>query len=370
MTTERRHVTTAATVKLDRDGARILELAARAPSGHNTQPWRVHVRDAMDWMIDIDPARTLPVVDPDHRESWLSIGAFCENLERAARHFGYHTAFEVHGDLSEGRVHVRLRNGQSTGGTHDDAVEDAGETAGASGSATPDAVASGTAASGDMATLRARRTVRSGFSGEPLRDDTLEKLLSGITNTRFIAKDSEAGRSITEAVSAATVQQNDDDAAMRELSEWIHWKKRAAEERGDGLNPDTMEITGIAGLFARMFFSRTTVMSTSFRSKAVEIMRGQLAQHGGWLLVSSESDILAGIIEAGRRYERLALRCREHGVALHPMSQPLEEQPWSDDLRNTLGMPHLQFILRAGYIDAYPEPVSLRRPLADFITAA
>ena len=405
MTTERGHVTTAATAKLDRDGAKILELAALAPSGHNTQPWRVHVHDEMDWMIDLDPMRTLPVVDPGHRESWLSIGAFCENLERAARQLGYRAEFDVRGDLSEGSVHVRLRTGQTAGGAHDDAADDAAEDAGEaarSGDSNPasdamqppDAIRSGETgaagetgtagrtqaagdagpadipASGDAGVLRARRTVRNGFSRKPLRNDTLEKLLHGIPGVRFIAKDSDEGRSITEAVSGAVVQQNGDDAAMRELSEWIHWKTSEAEQRRDGLTPATMDIDGIAGLIARLFFSRKTVMGKSFRGKAVDIAREQLAQHGGWLLVSADCDALGDIIGAGRRYEQLGLRCREHGVAIHPMSQPLEEEPWSGDLRETLGMPRLQFILRAGYIDEYPAPVSLRRPLADFVTAA
>jgi len=51
------------------------------------------------------------------------------------------------------------------------------------------------------------------------------------------------------------------------------------------------------------------------------------------------------------------------------MSQPLEEAPWHDDLAATLGLHHpIQFLVRVGYVDRYPEPASPRRALASFVT--
>ena len=49
------------------------EAALRAPSIFNTQPWHWHVTaDALE--LSADPARHLPVVDPDHRLSTVSCG--------------------------------------------------------------------------------------------------------------------------------------------------------------------------------------------------------------------------------------------------------------------------------------------------------
>lgn len=58
----------------------------------------------------------------------------------------------------------------------------------------------------------------------------------------------------------------------------------------------------------------------------------------------------------------------ERTIAAHPMSQALEEAPWRDGLAAALGLPRpIQFLVRVGYVDRYPEPVSPRRALASFV---
>ncbi len=67
----------------------ILFLAGLAPSGHNTQPWFIQYLAPYHWIIGNDSGRWLPAVDPDQRETMLSIGAFLQNLEYAAQASGY-----------------------------------------------------------------------------------------------------------------------------------------------------------------------------------------------------------------------------------------------------------------------------------------
>lgn len=75
----------------------LIEQAGKAPSGHNTQPWQFVPHDSA---IDIRPdyRRALPVVDPAHRELFVSLGCAAENLCIAAAHRGYHTSLSVDGD--------------------------------------------------------------------------------------------------------------------------------------------------------------------------------------------------------------------------------------------------------------------------------
>ena len=77
------------------EGLRFLvNFAALAPSGHNTQPWLFAIDDHGLTLI-ADRIRALPVVDPYDRALVISCGAALEHLVIAARHFGQEHAVEV-----------------------------------------------------------------------------------------------------------------------------------------------------------------------------------------------------------------------------------------------------------------------------------
>ena len=98
---------------LPADARQILFLASLAPSGHNIQPWSVRLLAPYHWVIGINPARWLPMVDPTQREKMLSMGAFVQNLEYAAAHFGYQCHRQLRGtNLQAAEVlEVKLRRG-------------------------------------------------------------------------------------------------------------------------------------------------------------------------------------------------------------------------------------------------------------------
>jgi hypothetical protein len=64
--------------------AELVETAGRAPSVHNTQPWRFRL-DGVALELRVDPERHLPVADPQARELVISCGAALFNLRLAAR---------------------------------------------------------------------------------------------------------------------------------------------------------------------------------------------------------------------------------------------------------------------------------------------
>lgn len=65
-----------------------MELAKRAPSSHNTQPWQV-IDKGDKLSIGYDPARHLKIGDPDKRELFMSLGCFVETINLAAKDLGY-----------------------------------------------------------------------------------------------------------------------------------------------------------------------------------------------------------------------------------------------------------------------------------------
>ena len=77
---------------MNNDFKEIIRCAVRAPSGHNTQPWRFKI-DGDTINVTPDFGCALPVVDPDNREMYISLGCAMENMMVVAHHFGY----EAHG---------------------------------------------------------------------------------------------------------------------------------------------------------------------------------------------------------------------------------------------------------------------------------
>jgi len=159
------------------------------------------------------------------------------------------------------------------------------------------------------------------------------------------------------------------DAAEKELLEWIRFSSKDAEKYRAWLTTGSMEIDGIPGWIVRNFYDKSSVMKNDFRDKNIESVVKQASQSAGWLLITSKDKSVASLLETGKRMQRLFLKVRETGIAIHPMTQILEESSTNQLINQSLGMSdNIQFILRIGYIKSYPEPVSLRRPIDWFVS--
>lgn len=86
-------------------------------------------------------------------------------------------------------------------------------------------------------------------------------------------------------------------------------------------------------------------------------------------MITSPGRTVSDLIETGRRFERMALLCRELGIGIQPMTPILEEKHGLDLLKRHHDGPIPQFVIRVGYLDSYPEPASLRRPVEWFTYA-
>jgi len=118
----------------------------------------------------------------------------------------------------------------------------------------------------------------------------------------------------------------------------------------------------------RNFVQPEDFMKPDFRRQGVDHTAELARQGSGWLVITSRGNTVADLIDTGRRFERMALLARERNIAIHPMTQYLEEQPGLDQItaNHQAGMIP-QFLLRVGYLKAYPQPVSLRRPVSWFV---
>ena len=158
------------------------------------------------------------------------------------------------------------------------------------------------------------------------------------------------------------------DTAQEELANWIRFSGKEAEKYCDGLTTASMEIEGIPGWVLRNFYGKSDVMKKSFREQSIDKVKAQVNSSAGWLLITSKDNSLSSLLETGKRLQRLFLKIRKRNIAIHPMTQVLEESAIAKTVNQSTGMNDpVQFVLRTGYLKNYPDPVSLRRPVDWFV---
>ena len=318
------------------EGIRILTYASLAPSGHNTQPWTVYVVDRTHWRIGTRREHWLPAVDPNNRETLLSIGAFLENLIVAAGNLGYAVEYAVVARTSfdSPLIDLRLRQAQPS--------------------------------EYPLIRLERRRTLRKGYGNQLLRVEDVRTVTGGASDFHYFPRDGKAAQFLSEATIGANRLQAYRDPAQEELAEWIRWSKKDQQRLRNGLTPAGMEIDGMLGWYVGTFYDRTDVLTPSFREAGIRQVVERVSQGAGWLVMTGP-DSVAGLIETGRRFQRMWLLLREHSIAIHPMTQVLEESSDTKTVARELGIDGVpQFVLRIGYVTQYPDPVSPRMPVTWF----
>ena len=327
---------------LKQDEMHILGLASLAPSGHNTQPWGIRPIEPYNWIITSDEQRWLPGVDPNQRETMLSIGAFIENLVVAAGCYGYDIDLKLLAKKSNDKeiAEVKLKKAVILC-SKNDGVE----------------------------RIKHRRVVRKGYLPKEISKNDLRCITNSDSERfHFFSPSSRPGRYLSEGTIEANRRQAYRDAAQEELANWIRWSDKDAMRFRDGLTPEGMEISGIAGWYVRYFYSREDILKKAFRETTVKMVKDQTDCHGGWLVITSADASVDSLMETGRLFQRMFLRCRNKMIAIHPMTQMLEEAQWKQEAAKELGLTvPVQFILRTGYLEEYPDPVTLRRPVNWFV---
>jgi hypothetical protein len=291
-------------------------------------------------IIGVDPERRLPAVDPNGHEVMLSLGAFVENLSLAAGHMGYEaqTVVKAQSPLEQEILEVTIRNARK--------------------------------GSYPLERMTLRTTAKHGYRSTDLRKEDADALAEPLDGRLFyFPRGSEHARCIQEGTVEAFRVQTDRDEAQRELVKWLRLSHEATAEHRDGLTTEGMEIRGLKGWYVRNFTKPEDFMKQSMRKRSVEQTARLAGEGGGWFVITSPGESVADLIEAGRGFERMALLARERGVGIHPMTQLLEEETGRKEIASNhdAGMTP-QFVLRVGYVDPYPDPVSPRRPVSWFVT--
>jgi len=256
---------------------RVLTAALRAPSAHNAQPWRIRVA-AGRYELHYDHHDYLPA-DPEDRDAYLCMGAFCETLVLAAA-----------GEGLVADLHPVLR--RTGADLHVADVE-----------LHPGPVADPLAAAVD-----GRATNRSRYSDEPLPaalTDALQELRCVLVPTRDVAG----------IVRRASVLSWRDRRFVGDLKAWIS----ADAGTPDGMSRRQLRLAGYEWLALRAAFALGRLpapLALAFSGRDIRL----LGEAPAVAVLCADSDSPADLVEAGRRLLRAWTTICAQGFGYHPIS--------------------------------------------------
>lgn len=333
---------------------RAAAFAMLAPNPHNIQPWRLHLVGDDRLRLHVDLTRLLPHTDPPGRQILIGQGTFLELYRMAAAEMGYRAEMKLFPEGAFGPDQLDDRPVAEIRLIADSAVQpdplfrhalarrsnkepfDTARPVGA-GSLT---------ALGDSGFRTAElRTTAETVRVQALRDLTQKALSLEIGTPHTMQESIDLMR-----IGPAEVAANPDGIDL--LGPMMWWGARAGiVDRKDMATPGTPAFQ--VGL-------------DMARDQA------QTAMAHAWLVTPDNSRLSQ--LQAGMDYLRLNLKAAELGLALHPMSQLLQEYPEMTELqREAFGTmkiaapSHPQMLVRLGHAAA-PGP-SPRRPVRAIVAA-
>ncbi len=290
-------------------------VAQLAPSKHNSQPWRLVVRDGALWLWP-ELSRTVPLTDPSNRELLLSCGAAAHLATVAARALG--RVLDI-AWLPEpgGRLLARLTEGRREPATEQ-----------------------------DQHLLRAvfeRRTDRGPLDASSLptevRVELRQAALAHGADLHLVEKESER-RSLAELVAQADRLLVRSGAVDEELAAW---RRDPQDVRRDGVPTD--HTRGAAASYRAEFVQRD--FSAGAGTPALMDRAGTDAP---WIMVLGTTGDHAGDwLLGGRALAAVLLHASAHGAQASYLNQPCEVPALRVAMRAALSMDsHPQVVLRIG----------------------
>lgn len=268
---------------------RALSYAILAPNPHNRQPWIVDLAADGEIAIWRDPDKDLPETDPYDRQLTIGMGCFLEQLAIAAGQTGHRVDFDLFPDGDAGPVAIaRFTDG-----------------------ATVDPL---------FAHVMDRRSTKEPYEDRPVPiDPTLTTLADVYTEPETVAR-------LRQLTLDAWWVEATTHRTMKESTDLFRLGKAEVEA-----NPDGIDFTGpfFETLILTGMLTREGVLdpeSTEFAQGAA-IYKEMLSATPAYAVVRTAGNTREDQIAAGRRWLRLNLTTTGLGLALHPVSQALQEYP-------------------------------------------
>ena len=311
----------------------VIELACRAPSVHNTQPWlwRIVGDDVIE--LYADRRRQLPVADPDGRNLALSCGAAVHHSTVAARALGLtpHVTLVPGDSDADLLARIALSPGHVTDG-----------------------------ASEALAKLEARVTDRRRFTSWPVPEARVAHLAQAASGWGAYAvpiSDVTARYRTELLLSRALVAQRADERYVEEQDSWT------GHGTHDGVPPENAAPgpTNRPGARPHRYVAETEAAPVPDLLESTDSV----------IAICTAGDDQLEWLRAGEALSAMWLRATRDGLSLVPLSQVIEVAETRAALHQEVfaGMARPQILVRVGWqeISRTPLAPSPRRPLEDVL---
>jgi hypothetical protein len=300
---------------------RVIDLAGRAPSVHNTQPW-VWRRTATGLELHVDSARRLRAADPLGRNAVMSCGATLHHLTVAAAALGWESQVRRVPDPSGSSLlaQIELRP-------------------------CPPSADAAT----DLRAIAERCTDRRRFTSWPVPDEPLHRLaaIASLHGTQAVPLLAVTERFRAELLVRRAIERQCAD--QRIVLEQEHWVDHSAASK------------------VPVCHGHVTGGSPSDTERLIE-------GSDGLLVLCGESDDVASWLSAGEGLSALWLAATTQGLSVVPLSQVVEVAETREALRHEVlgGLAHPLLLVRIGWqeISRSQLPRTARRPVDDILDHA
>jgi (2Fe-2S) ferredoxin len=321
--------------RMNHDFVQMVTYATKAPSGHNTQPWKFELL-AHSINIIPDLSKALPAVDGSNRELFISLGCALENLCIAARHLGY-LAHVRRQDAVDITVHL-----EKSPAVEDDPL---------------------------FLQIERRQTNRSMYRHEIIPDTAVQQLESvalqeGSGRYLFPVHSPSAGI-LTEYIMKGNEIQMNDKAFKKELTAWMRFNDGEIRRTNDGLTYRAMGFPSIP-----RFMGKHIVGSFLKPAKQNDGDRKKISSSSHLVLFTTKDDTASDWIDLGRSLQRFLLKASELNIACAYLNPPCEIESLANELKTKIAINSESpaILLRTGYAD--PMPYAPRKDVGEVIESA
>jgi hypothetical protein len=327
----------------EQDWTRVVTAATRAPSIHNTQPWRFTAAgDRLE--VFLDRERALPVLDPTARQQIISCGSAVEFAVVALAAAGYLSEVEMAAEQGYPDHLATVR----VVGPHEATDEDRAQ----------------------AAAVERRHTVRAAFEPRAVPDELVDRLQREVASFGTWLKPitrSEEEVATVFLISRAEEMEQGDPAYRAELESWLRSDPGAV----DGVPVEAVP-SGDPHARPSNWLIRDFVVGRRERHDFLEPGDPEAlppeVERPAVVLLGTDGDDRYAWLQSGRALGRLLLVATTAGVAASPLTQALDWPATRTRLQQRLSLiGYPQMLLRMGYPPEASTAVSGRRPVGEVL---